>query len=197
MESVAPGVYSAPVQASHVYVIADGAVVVDTGLARDQTAVLTFVRAALPRGPRLIFLTHGDTDHISSAAAVKESQGGKIAAGSVEREYLEQRARYPGLKRLIPKPPVQVELTLEEGDRVGDFRVVASPGHTPGHLSLFRDVDGVLIAGDALMTRGGRLRSSPAILSTDTAQAKASFEKLLSLRPRLILPGHGSPLRLG
>lgn len=196
METVAPGVYSAPVDVSHVYVIADGAILVDTGMAKDRSRVLAFVRAALPNGPRLICITHGDVDHIGSAIAIREEVGGKIAASSIEQPYLEQRERYPGLKGLIPRGrPVRPDLTLEDGDRVGDFRVIATPGHTPGHISLFRAADGVLIAGDACQTRRSRLRPSPALLATDEARARASFAKLMALMPRVVLPGHGAPLR--
>lgn len=196
MQTVAPGVLSAQVDASHVYVIADGAVVVDTGMASDRARVLAFVKAALPEGPRLICITHGDVDHIGSALAMRDGLGGKIAASLAEQPYLEQRERYPGLKGYIPKgKPIHPELVLEEGDRVGDFRVVATPGHTPGHISLFRAADGVLIAGDACQTRGGRLRPGPALLATDPARARSTFDRLMALNPRLILPGHGAPYR--
>ena len=196
METVAPGVYSAPVGVSHVYAIADGAILVDTGMAKDRSRVLAFVRAVLPQGPRLICITHGDVDHIGSVLAIRQELGGKIMSSSVEQPYLERRERYPGLKGLIPRGrPVQPDLTLEDGDRVGDFRVVATPGHTPGHISLFRAADGLLIAGDACQTRRGRLRPSPALLATDEAKARASFAKLMGLMPRVVLPGHGAPIR--
>ena len=73
---------------------------------------------------------------------------------------------------------------LREGDRVGDFRVVHSPGHTPGHVIYFRDADGVAIAGDLCSNQNpftGRVRldEPPAQTCTDQAENRRHAQKAL------------------
>jgi glyoxylase-like metal-dependent hydrolase (beta-lactamase superfamily II) len=90
------------------------------------------------------------------------------------------------------------------------WRWVATPGHAPGHVAFYREADGVLITGDALLTvnlgslagfvqallrRGpARLYDPPRYLDLDHAAAVASAAALVRLRPRVLAPGHGRPL---
>jgi glyoxylase-like metal-dependent hydrolase (beta-lactamase superfamily II) len=85
---------------------------------------------------------------------------------------------------------------LADGEEVFGLRVVATPGHTAGHLSVFDPTTGVLVAGDALRTTNG-LQSSDPKYTEDPAAATASVKKLAALDVRVILPGHGEPLTSG
>lgn len=104
-----------------------------------------------------------------------------------------------GVDRLLSDAPHPVTRYLREGDRIGSFEVIASPGHTNGHLSFWRQSDGVLLVGDvvsntSLHQRGGRLHLPPPILSVDPLQNQHSLQKLVALNPRIICFGHGPPL---
>lgn len=90
--------------------------------------------------------------------------------------------------------------TLREGDAVGDFCVVETPGHAPGHLALWCERDGVLIAGDVLvdmhmLTTARGLHEPPAIFTADQRVNRLSIQKLAALRPQVICFGHGPVLR--
>ena len=81
------------------------------------------------------------------------------------------------------------------GSMMGHVEVIHVPGHTAGSIAL-RRADGVVFSGDALLgDRHGRLRQPDPGLSLDPDQASASAATLRSLEPRLLLPGHGAPVR--
>ena len=124
--------------------------------------------------PDFIVLTHGDPDHIASAAFLRERTGAQ--AGKMAR---------------TPTPPV--DDWLEPGDRVGRLEVIATPGHTPGHVSL--RVGTTLIAGDAFDTGPGRNRERPGILTHDREQARASIRMLAAAGLDAGFSGHGRPCR--
>src|SRR5262249_47482440 len=96
-----------------------------------------------------------------------------------------------------------VDTLLTEGQTVeapgGPLRVVACPGHTPGHIAYFRERDGLLFSGDAVLNiipvkRVTGLSLPMRSLTTDWNQAKQSARRLAELRPAMLLAGHGVPL---
>ncbi|HAT4004265.1 TPA: MBL fold metallo-hydrolase [Elizabethkingia anophelis] len=94
----------------------------------------------------------------------------------------------------------KVERTIAENDRVGNFQVIETPGHSPGHISLFRERDGVLIIGDAatnmnLLTTATGLRLPPNIFTSDQHRNIKSLQKLAKLNPAIICFGHGPVMR--
>ena len=99
-------------------------------------------------------------------------------------------------------PAHPVSRILHEGDQVGSFTVIESPGHTRGHLAFWREADRLLILGDAannmnMLTALPGLHETPAIFTTDRAQSRASLRKLAALQPATICFGHGPVLRDG
>ncbi|HAY3540195.1 MBL fold metallo-hydrolase [Elizabethkingia anophelis] len=94
----------------------------------------------------------------------------------------------------------KVERTIAENDRIGNFQVIETPGHSPGHISLFRERDGVLIIGDAatnmnLLTTATGLRLPPNIFTSDQQRNIKSLQKLAKLAPAIICFGHGPVMR--
>ncbi len=94
----------------------------------------------------------------------------------------------------------KVDKTIVENDMIGNFRVIETPGHSAGHISLFRERDGVLIIGDAavnmnLITTVTGLRLPPHIFTTDQKRNIKSLQKLAELNPSVICFGHGPVLR--
>jgi glyoxylase-like metal-dependent hydrolase (beta-lactamase superfamily II) len=91
--------------------------------------------------------------------------------------------------------PVEPDVILHVGEAIDSLGVVHVPGHTAGSIAL-RRTDGVILSGDALLgDRHGRLRQPDPGLSLDPGRARASASMLESLEPRLLLPGHGAPVR--
>jgi hydroxyacylglutathione hydrolase len=106
-------------------------------------------------------------------------------------------------RRWIPParlPSVPVARRLHEGDEVGGFRVVDAPGHSPGHVALWREAERLLVCGDAFFNlRSLRLepglREPPALLTLDPERNRRSMRRLAALEPRLAVFGHGPPVR--
>ena len=89
-----------------------------------------------------------------------------------------------------------VATTIVENDMIGNFKVIETPGHSDGHISLFREKDGVLIIGDAavnmnLLTTVSGLRLPPNIFTSDQEKNIQSLQKLAKLKPAIICFGHG------
>lgn len=90
----------------------------------------------------------------------------------------------------------QVQRTIVENDKIGNFQVIETPGHSAGHISLFRERDGVLIIGDVatnmnLLTTATGLRLPPSLFTTDQQRNIKSLQKLAKLNPAIICFGHG------
>ena len=111
---------------------------------------------------------------------------------------------YPNPKNLIAKLQQRywagqghkVQKTIVENNLIGNFKVIETPGHSEGHISLFRERDGVLIIGDAatnmnLLTTISGLHLPPSIFTSDQQKNIQSLEKLANLHPRIICFGHG------
>jgi glyoxylase-like metal-dependent hydrolase (beta-lactamase superfamily II) len=99
-------------------------------------------------------------------------------------------------------PGHSVSETLSDGDDIGGLRVIASPGHTPGHLAFWAEEPRVLILGDVLFHRNPvtfrKGLTEPFEFATyDRASNLDSARKLASLNPKTICFGHGAPLTDG
>jgi glyoxylase-like metal-dependent hydrolase (beta-lactamase superfamily II) len=157
-------------------------------------------------------LTHGHVDHQGASHVVCRKLGIPLLCGEGDRKAVETG----DLTRLMPRPesfmarlsnrlggPAHpVSGTLREGDEIGGFEVLETPGHTPGHLAFWRERDRVLILGDVLFHRHPvTLRtglSEPVAFATwDRALNLASARRLAGLEPDLVCFGHGAPLRDG
>jgi glyoxylase-like metal-dependent hydrolase (beta-lactamase superfamily II) len=97
-------------------------------------------------------------------------------------------------------PGHPVSRRLAEGDEVAGFTVIATPGHTAGHVSYWRAADRMLVVGDVLanmnfLTGLPKLREPPWFFTADPAANRDSARKLAALEPALVCFGHGPPLR--
>ena len=162
---------------------ADGSVtLVDCGLKRAPARIVAGLRAIgrHPGDVTRIVLTHAHTDHAGGAAEMAARTGAPVAVHEADAAYAEaghpppfERSLLVGrLMTRIPGggfPPVAVGERLSDGqvlDVGGGLRIVATPGHTPGHVSLLHEPTGTLITGDALFNVR-QLRFSPRPLCTD------------------------------
>lgn len=165
------------------YVLVRGreAAVVDTGVGGSASAIGDVLADAGPGwdGVRHVVLTHKHPDHVGSV--------GEVLAEAPEAVGYVGEADLPEVDS--PRPLS----ALAGGDEVFGLQVVATPGHTAGHLSVFDPDTGVLVAGDAL-TNDGRLTGSNPQFTEDDAQATASIQTMAALVPETILVGHGAPV---
>jgi hydroxyacylglutathione hydrolase len=185
----------------------EGLIVVDTGMPGQMEKVLANIQALgkKPEDVKLIVLTHADLDHSGSAAALRARTGAPIAAH--ELDALALAGKRPGKKvrgpiRLVfavlglllpPMPLFSADRYLMEGDSVGTWRVLFTPGHTEGSISLYLDGE-ALIPGDALRCdRAGIPILPSAPLTNDMAVAMQSLARIAKLKFSIVLPGHGAP----
>jgi glyoxylase-like metal-dependent hydrolase (beta-lactamase superfamily II) len=199
-------------------------VLVDAGLPSSGPAIL---RAAEERfgpnaRPAAIVLTHGHFDHRGSLEKLAEHWDVPVYAHRLELPYLTGRSDYPPpdptvgggamaySSRLFPRRAIdlgsRIQPLPEDGSVPGmpDWRWVHTPGHTPGHVSFFRETDRVLIAGDAFvttrqesaiaaLTKKEEVWRPPAYFTIDWGAARESVENLAALRPSVAATGHGHP----
>ncbi|AIE83685.1 MBL fold metallo-hydrolase [Fimbriimonas ginsengisoli] len=146
---------------------------------------------------RQIVVTHQDVDHIGSLAAIKIRSCATVIAHSIEAPYIEGKERlvkYPSQERLDQNPGMKeifdqigfapVDRLVEDGDLLeigGGTRVIHTPGHTPGHISLFLERSKTLISGDALTSADGQLAGPSVGATPDYSTAVESVKKLAAL----------------
>ncbi len=127
-----------------------------------------------------VVLTHLHGDHVGGIDVVAEAASA---------------ARFHAGEADVAGIDTDVDLrALVDGDDVAGLQIVATPGHTAGHVSVFDPVSGILVAGDALNLSSGTLSGSAPEFTADQAAADESVRRLSELGIRTILPGHGEPL---
>jgi glyoxylase-like metal-dependent hydrolase (beta-lactamase superfamily II) len=189
----------------HVVVTDDGVVLVDTGLPRRSATIdraLHGIRRTVG-DVRTVLLTHHHPDHTGSVADVRRRSGARVVAHRLDAPYVtgEARAvvRHPVLKLVglllgTPEPAPVDELVTGDGvTPVPGFTALHTPGHTAGHVSYLLDrAGGVLFAGDAAAgKRGGRIGSTPRMVSADLDQQARSVARLAELDFAHAVFGHG------
>lgn len=130
-----------------------------------------------------VILTHKHPDHAGSIESVLEAAPN--AMGWIGG---------PDLSAVATSRPLTA---LADGDEVFGLKIIATPGHTAGHVSVLDEIGGVLVAGDALGTVGGTLAGSNPQFTDDAAAARASVVKLGTLHFETLLVGHGEPILTG
>ncbi len=190
-----------------------GVVLVDAGgrgSAPVIAAGLEAVGSSMDR-VKLVVLTHHHPDHTGGLAAVVEMSSAFVAAHRLEAPIINGNAKMPDphqnklfatvvrpMVAAMSGPSAGVDHELDDGEFLpmgDDIRVVHTPGHTPGSICLLLTSCGVLIVGDALQHRSGRLSPPAAMVTQDAAQALDSIGKMAGLEFDTVAFGHFPPLR--
>ena len=193
----------------------EGLTLVDTGTAGSGPTLVRSIRLAGldPRAVRDIYLTHWHVDHAGSAARFSESSArpvvhagaadAAVVRGDVARPYAlaapTDLSRLGRLLTPVMRPPAAVRdvRVLDDGtqqDIAGGLRVLATPGHTAGHVSLHLPAAGVLLAGDAVFNLLG-LSRGPAMARSARRSDPQTLQRLAALDVEILAPGHGPPVR--
>jgi glyoxylase-like metal-dependent hydrolase (beta-lactamase superfamily II) len=162
-----------------------------------------------------MLLTHWHNDHSAGASFLKSEFGVPVFYEAGDEPFLTRQTASRGIRgwlgKHIPEEGVLVLLRglLEEaapeavaashlvtdGEMLeGAFRVLATPGHTRGHVAYVHEPTRTLFCGDALAVVSNRLRLMARPVTPDISAAKASAMRCLSEEPEFICPGHRGPL---
>jgi hydroxyacylglutathione hydrolase len=190
------------------------AILVDTGMPGFEERILQKMQE---KGVRwsdvsLILITHGHHDHFGSAAVLREKTGAPLAVHKADAETLRSGINpklnpigakgtiMAGLSRAIKIPKVKgidADILIDGEMDLASFgvagRVVPTPGHTQGSLSIFMD-GGCVLVGDLIF--GGMFRRKAPdfpLFGYDTREILASIKKVLELNPKIVYAGHGGP----
>ncbi len=207
MEQLADAVWQIPLvprDGINAYLLGD--VLVDAGLPVHGRRIVGELSG---RAVRAHALTHVHNDHAGGSKHVHEALGIPVWVGAGDAQALRsgRAAIAPGrrggslMARYGGSPRVEPDRELREGDELGNgFVVLETPGHSPGHVSFWREADRTLVCGDVffnmnILTTVPGLHQPPDLFTYDPPTNRASERRLAVLQPALALFGHGPPVR--
>jgi glyoxylase-like metal-dependent hydrolase (beta-lactamase superfamily II) len=204
----------------------DDYVLVDTGLENSDKFILQCIENKFGKNskPKAIILTHGHFDHVGSVIKLSQLWNVPVYIHQLEMPYVTGKKDYPVgdptvdegmVAKLSPTfPHTSIDIAAkaaslpDDGSVPGmpEWKWIHTPGHTEGHISLFREKDRVLIAADAfsttkqeslmsVLTHNEQISGPPKYLTTDWTAAENSVRILRDLKPSLAIPSHGEPMK--
>lgn len=226
---VLPDLFSHTIQIVNIHLVGNPEtgefVLIDAGMPRSANEIIATVERRFGENsrPKAIILTHGHFDHVGALIELVDRWKVPVFAHELELPYLTGQKSYPEpdptveggmvakMSPLFPNEPIDLGSHVEKLPADGtvphmpEFRWIHTPGHTPGHISLFRDCDRALIAGDAFVTvkqetlykvftQELEISGPPRYLTPDWTSSKESVIKLEALKPNVVVTGHGLPL---
>ncbi|MGM8215366.1 MBL fold metallo-hydrolase [Bacillaceae bacterium W0354] len=203
----------------------DEFVLVDAGMPESADEIIEVVEERFGEGarPKAIILTHGHFDHVGAIIELVHQWDVPVYAHQEEIPFLTGQKKYPEpdatveggmiakMSPMFPNEPIDLGDHVEvlpndySVPHMPGFKWFHTPGHSPGHVSFFREHDRALIAGDAFVTvkqdelykvftQDFEFNGPPRYLTDNWLAAKQSVEKLAALKPLVAVTGHGIPV---
>ncbi|MBA4538337.1 MBL fold metallo-hydrolase [Bacillus aquiflavi] len=226
---VLPDLFSYTVQIVNIHLIGNlktkEFVLVDAGMPNSAEQIISVIESRFGTNsrPKAIILTHGHFDHVGAVIELVKHWEVPVYAHELEMPFLVGQKSYPEpdptveggmvakMSPMFPNEPINLGKSViplpSDGSvpHMTGFKWIHTPGHTPGHVSLFRENDRALIVGDAfvtvkqeylykVLTQKQEISGPPRYLTTDWKAAKESVMKLEALKPTVALTGHGLPM---
>ena len=201
-------------------------VLIDAGVTTSARMIASAAASRFGKNsrPAAIILTHGHFDHVGALEELADKWDVPVYAHELEHPYLDGRSSYPPpdpkvgggmvaiLSPLFPRGPIDVKHWLRalpaDGSVPGmtGWRWLWTPGHAPGHISLWSEAERTLIAGDAFvttrqesayaaLTQEPEMHGPPMYFTPDWDAAKKSVQRLAALEPEIVVTGHGRAMR--
>ena len=228
--NVAPGVWGLKDLFVNVYMLHNPVdnnwVLVDAGLKSSAAKIRRMAEHLFwpDVRPSGIVLTHAHFDHVGSLNTLAEEWEVPVYAHFMEKPYLTGKSSYPppdpsvggglisAMSWAYPKGPIDIKARLQilpsDGSIPGlpEWKFIHTPGHSPGHVSFYRQRDGILLAGDAFVTTNQESAVSvllqtkevsgpPKYFTYNWDSAARSVRTLAALNPAVIATGHGKPMQ--
>ncbi|TRM11302.1 MBL fold metallo-hydrolase [Lentibacillus cibarius] len=201
-------------------------VLVDAGLPKSADEIRSEVaeRFGKDSRPSAIILTHGHFDHVGGLVELVQEWDVPVYAHEQEIPYLTGKKSYPEpdpsveggmlakISKMYPNKPINLSSAVkplpDDNSVPGleEWQWIHTPGHSPGHVSFYRERDAMLLSGDAFITvrqdsfynvlmQTSEVNGPPRYLTTDWEDAKKSVETLEALKPDTVVPGHGTAMQ--
>ncbi|WP_079526170.1 MBL fold metallo-hydrolase [Solibacillus isronensis] len=228
-EELLPDLYVHTIQIANIIFYSspdnNGFVLIDAGMPKSAQEIIDVAEKRYGKNakPKAIILTHGHFDHVGAIIELVEHWQVPVFAHKLELPYLTGLENYPEpdptvdsglvakMSPMFPNEAIDLGESVQELPPDGTvpfmegFKWIHTPGHTPGHVSLFRERDGALIAGDAFVTvkqeslykvftQEKEVNGPPKYLTPDWAAAFESVKILAALNPSVAVTGHGVPM---
>lgn len=228
-QEIVPDLYTHTIQIANIVFFSipgsNDFVLIDAGMPKSAEEIMAVAedRFGENANAKAIILTHGHFDHVGAIIELVEHWQVPVYAHALELPYLTGKMDYPEpdpsvdsglvakMSPIFPNEAIDLGEYVQELPSIGTvpfmegFKWIHTPGHTPGHVSLFRERDGALIAGDAFVTvkqeslykvftQEKEVNGPPKYLTPDWDAAFESVKKLAALKPSIAVTGHGVPM---
>jgi len=180
----------------NVYIVlsGDGYLLIDAGAPENDEKVIKYINEnGLDLNKCMgIIVTHSHFDHIGCLSKLKRILKTKVISHSEEAPYIDSRKK---ARRIVEVEAVKVDVEVNDGDVINNLKVIHTPGHTPGSICLYHQIDKALFIGDLVINENDNLNEIPIKYSLNPDENRKSIKKVYEeLDFEILLPSHGKPI---